>query len=1342
MTIPTHRRSKDGGISISQEGHQSQTSLLIEYFEGGKGSEVSTRRPSVRVKVTPSSRNSKSRGRSNNGHIQITKSRSGNEEAKGGRKPTYSKRINLSSPNNRSDRLVELDGDGHSLSSYASATEESNVSRNPIEIEVGPRRHRSPLIPDPTSSVREQQLGSDVSSMLPNSFLDDDSGVRSDRERSRGFSKGEALIAGASAGLGAAAIADNVKAPTRRRSRSLSRERIITQKAAEKVRSAKSEQRQKRSSRSRSVSENVNHSEKHTTDVLSSPRRRSRGGYQDDSVISAADSSLLTASRVSDQRSYRSGASSKSITNPKLLETVEDAIRRLILPELNALKKENASRDKEHREHRTRRSSLSSTSGLSQESRDPSRSKRSSLGEASAKSKGNVDERDRSINTAAVKPANDRRRDRDRGGSESPRTPRTSRTPRGYDRALSEEPDTRRSDKRATFGALAAGIGLGTLASALKGNDNNDSKEFLDEKEKADRRRRRARSRSRSDSVAESYESHHDEVPPMPMMSDINASEITRSSILSASTERPRSASGEKSMTPVKEVSRGFISPSVTPTRSPYASNRSLGMHHSNGSTPNLSRTNLQHHDEYELNDHGQKVPMNRDIDEAAYEQEYHDGERDGGHGKAIAAGLAGAAAGALAANAMHHHDDPDMDDDEEDIYYQDSQHVPSPLKYVPYNQEKRGLSPIQSVSGYTEADEQERQQKQRDYRGAQSTTSKASHSTLNQSPRRKTSASLRSELSDPRNSDVGQSALTESELTNDPDREYWEEQRLVNDRNRDIDHENYIGSDPFLDKHRQSGYTDDGEWQENDVDAAGQQSRSLGANPGYVHTPAAVESAVASLVDASVLTGMTGDSRSHVLDQRDSYDSRLSEETGRSRGGVNRQTSYASYDEDSERNFTARGHSPHKSDDGHQHGSEPILDREISPYPEYELDDQGRKITMPNYKQTSKADAAMAGMAGTAAGAAAALIVNRHTVPDASESQYAQQEQIPGAPLQKSFKDRAMDYAPPSPRQSVENYMDDDEADHESVRMTANALPNANDPMPEFADDASVTTNRSALNRPDSKYNGEQNWEERYYKTPSPRMNRKEVGSGSARSEHGDGLMDGLALGAGAVAGGAAAHAATSQHNRDLSLEDGDYEWAKTSEERKRDTLVTNPYEGSSPISLLGGEKDRNLLSQLGYEDVKQNVGGAGYSTGSPGAIPKDEGYISSAPNARSAGGATPETKPRGVGFTDPTGMGPGEFDNDPFYTPHHQQYLSSMSQGMESPLYDNAMGTSRDSIQSKDIVALMDHVSNLSCFFSSLPTDYCSLRLEMLNGMPVIRRYLSPLSVQLPRCATLLKT
>jgi hypothetical protein len=48
-----------------------------------------------------------------------------------------------------------------------------------------------------------------------------------------------------------------------------------------------------------------------------------------------------------------------------------------------------------------------------------------------------------------------------------------------------------------------------------------------------------------------------------------------------------------------------------------------------------------------------------------------------------------------------------------------------------------------------------------------------------------------------------------------------------------------------------------------------------------------------------------------------------------------------------------------------------------------------------------------------------------------------------------------------------------------------------------------------------------------------------------------------------------------------------------------------------------------------------------------------------------------------------------------DPFYTPKHARHLSGMSHGMGSPIYDSATGNGIDRIQSKDIVALMDHVS-----------------------------------------------
>lgn len=242
VTISTKKRDKGHGLA----SNKSQTSLLIEYFEGGKDGKSESRRPSVRVKVTPSS---KSRSRSANDHIQIT-------ERKGTRKPSYTKRIQLS-PNVKGDKSPEGEADDNSLLSYRSATEESNVTSRgggPIEVEIMPRRHGSPLIPTGESSSKYvQQNASDISSMPADSFLDGKT-KSLERKRSRSLSRGEVLAAGAATGIVAGAVADKLKTPSHKRSRSLSRERIVVQKAAEKIRGEKSERRRKHRSRSRSVS--------------------------------------------------------------------------------------------------------------------------------------------------------------------------------------------------------------------------------------------------------------------------------------------------------------------------------------------------------------------------------------------------------------------------------------------------------------------------------------------------------------------------------------------------------------------------------------------------------------------------------------------------------------------------------------------------------------------------------------------------------------------------------------------------------------------------------------------------------------------------------------------------------------------------------------------------------------------------------------------------------------------------------------------------------------------------------------------------------------------------------
>ena len=96
-----------------------------------------------------------------------------------------------------------------------------------------------------------------------------------------------------------------------------------------------------------------------------------------------------------------------------------------------------------------------------------------------------------------------------------------------------------------------------------------------------------------------------------------------------------------------------------------------------------------------------------------------------------------------------------------------------------------------------------------------------------------------------------------------------------------------------------------------------------------------------------------------------------------------------------------------------------------------------------------------------------------------------------------------------------------------------------------------------------------------------------------------------------------------------------------------------------------------------------------------------KDEGYVSA--HHPISPGQTPEFKSRDGGTYDGNGIsGFGGLmgEEDPFVGKAHTRHLSSNSHGMPSPLYDSATGGGMDRIQSKDIVALMDHVSHVVLF------------------------------------------
>ncbi|TVY71492.1 hypothetical protein LSUE1_G010098, partial [Lachnellula suecica] len=1301
VTIPT-RRSKKGakdGLGHLSGNNKSQTSLLIEYFEGGKDGKTDSRRPSVRVKVTPSS---KSRSRSANDHIQIT-------EQQGTRKPSYTQRIPLS-PGVKGDKSPDAEGDDNSLNSYRSATEESNVTSRgggPIEVEIMPRRHGSPLIPtgESTSGKYVQQNASDISSMPADSFLDGNS--RSpQRKRSQSLSRGEALAAGAATGLVAGAVADKLKTPSRRRSRSLSRERVVAQKAAEKVKGEKSERRRKHRSRSRSVSG------EHLETVKSPERRRrSSRSHHDDSMVSGADSSLLNShlsGKSGDAYSFRSGTSKSSINNPKLLETVEDAIRRLILPELTALKREQSKHTQRDRE---RRGSLTSGSGISRDSREESSSgrrlsERGSSSDLLTKPKVTLNDTE-VLSGNSIKGRKDRHLDR----------VKKEDSPRSFERGSSEETaiqdgdrvrKKRSSDRHRGMEAAALGAGMGLTAAALHKHQSQDSLE-----EKKERRRRRTKSRSRSDISYEERE--EDIVPPMPLQSEINPSEITRSSILSANTERPHSASQEHRVTPIREVPRGIASPispgSRTPTRTPVALQQGLGMQHSNFSRGNLSLHSQNSEQqlrgqEYELDEHGRKVPMYEDHEEEeSYVEHEHEPQ---GHSHALAAGMAGAAAG-VGLGAMHHrndhHEDPELMEDDQDehdhySYLQNTQEVPPPLRYVPYGHERRGLSPIQSVSGYTEGDPEP----QRDSKLTQST---ASYSSLNKStPHKSPGRSMKSydSLGNVQNrhdfAEVRQGGLTDSELTQDG--EYWEEQHQENDRNRDLDTDSYRSSDPRIDYKRMTNYTDDSM----DVDrlATGQNVRGIAQNAEYVHTPVGVESAVASLVNASDLTSVS-----------------------RNNAQYDRRGSYASFEDGSERHFTSRGNSPTKRDIGSDHGTSSQRNSPSKYEEEYDIDEQGRKVAMPKHSGSHTAE--KAGLAGIAAGAAAAILRNRNKQSEADRLRYEDRQELTGAPLQKSFKERALEGQGqmPSPRHSIDGGMSEvtSQASRDQLRLGASGLPDMDHPIPEigYVDGTSdVDTNPSIIKGPigGSQDGTRDHWPG--HATP-PRLDTS-LGR-DRKSDANLKAAEAALIGAAAGAGGAAA---LQTHNRENS-HDHDEEWARTSGDRKRDTLITNPYEGTSPIAAL----DPSLMhagygGNQGYGSPKM-----GYQAGSPGALPKDEGYISSAPNARSPGAITPEPRMKGVGFLDGDigGAADAMAGGDPFYTPKHQRHLSGMSHGMGSPIYDSATGNGMDRIQSKDIVALMDHLTVRDAQRSARDTEILVTLVraaaEMRNSFEDMKRLLA---------------
>ncbi|KAL2861446.1 hypothetical protein BJX68DRAFT_273795 [Aspergillus pseudodeflectus] len=773
VTIPTRRKHRSRGedSKLSRSGHHSQTSLLIEYFEGGKGgSGAIVSRPSVRVRVTPSSGK-----KSKEPSVHIT-------DSSGNRRPSYSRRISFGSP---SKQKPGGEAAGDDLSYTSSADE--NQHSGPVEIELLNREQGSEL--SAVSRDRRYLPTSEVSSMPADSMLDaPSSGPRHKRSQSLEREIEEPDQKGF------------LKTPSRQRSRSLSTERIA-QRAAEKVSNYSREASSKRRSEK---NRGIDYQE---VDIKSPRRRR----YTKDDDMASPESSLLSASAVSshrrsgDQYSFRSNTSKSSLNNPKLLETVEDAIRRLILPELKELKKDQkviSNTSKFERDLNTPYSSTSSPSGeglvrrLSKHASAPNVRK--------PKVVLNKDSQDEGILLAGDSVSSQKER---RASRDSEMTSETGYV-KGLRPELTEQDKVRRQRSKGLRDAeKAAIVGSRLTAANLHHHESNSS---------LDKYEGRRDSEPKGINETELVFKRHN-VAPMPLRSAIESDLMTRDSILSDQTLEPES--------PAEDVMRS--SPAHTPVRSPLSSRHDLGLKHSNMSSHNLS------------------------IHSAS--------DRDWTHSP-IGEAAAGAIAAAAAANLL------------------DSPSAHRDLDYGDHLSVRRALSPIQSVAsnqseshvrqGSTQHVPQEFSGDEKDMEPRLSIESLSSAPSTSLA-RSKRPGGISAESQDEilRNQQTAGpelgyegSSILSPQTAGD---KHWAEES----EEEEEPYRYSVAETASTDAKHMTNYTDDSEI--DFVEKANQGrpvAEGIGINPQFVH-PSAVESAVASVLDPSILdtkSNQSGGSYSH----------------------------------------------------------------------------------------------------------------------------------------------------------------------------------------------------------------------------------------------------------------------------------------------------------------------------------------------------------------------------------------------------------------------------------------------------------------------------------------------
>lgn len=500
IRIPTgHKR---GGLSDNQS---SQASLLIDLYET-KSKEAG--RPSVRVRVSSGGK-----------PVKIT------EHGKA-RKTSHKRRVS-----------IEDKGKRYSWEAAEDALSQG-ANRGPVEVDFNNK------ISEVSSNLphsHPMENMSDVSSMPADSTLGGPLEFKAPpQSRSKSISD-----------LGDLGIADTASGKTKTlsngRSRSRSRERreYIERKAAEKVRAIEgspeeSGRRRIRKSREKTSSNGSRRSSKTHSQRDSGDYNVGTGTGTEASLRPKDADSNLSVSNTSQL------SKSSLANNPKLLGAVEDAIRRMILPEIDEIKRKQSVHDgkgsKGAREsYRTETTDNRDVRG-SESSRDGEdlKSKKVRRSSKDAKSEGRSSRRTSASSTKDV--------------------------------------DARKSKSRTSRHSSHESEGL-TTAALKDHNKLARDKERRDERdEQRERRKKRSQSKSdsRTDSIAHTDDEYYDKskIPPMPMQS-VNESDLTRDSIMSAETSESytdRPTSSRKPETPIQEVARA--SPSEVPLPDSRASNR------------------------------------------------------------------------------------------------------------------------------------------------------------------------------------------------------------------------------------------------------------------------------------------------------------------------------------------------------------------------------------------------------------------------------------------------------------------------------------------------------------------------------------------------------------------------------------------------------------------------------------------------------------------------------------------------------------------------------------------------------------------------------------------------